>query len=77
MLLFMAGHETTVNLIGNGTNALLRNRDQLDRLVAEPDLDATAVEELLRYDSPVQFSRRIMLQPVDGGRATPSSRATS
>ena len=67
MLLFSAGHETTVNLIGNGTNALLRNRDQFDRLVAEPDLDATAVEELLRYDSPVQFSRRIMLQPVTVG----------
>jgi cytochrome P450 len=64
MLLFMAGHETTVNLIGNGTNALLRNRTELDRLVADPDLDAGAVEELLRYDSPVQISRRIMLQPV-------------
>jgi cytochrome P450 len=64
LLLFMAGHETTVNLIGNGTNALLRNRDQFERLVADPGLDATAVEELLRYDSPVQFSRRIMLQPV-------------
>ena len=64
MLLFMAGHETTVNLIGNGTNALLRNRDQFERLVADPGLDAGAVEELLRYDSPVQISRRIMLQPV-------------
>jgi cytochrome P450 len=64
MLLYLAGHETTVNLIGNGTNALLQHRDQFDRLVAEPDLDANAVEELLRYDSPVQFSRRIMLKPV-------------
>jgi cytochrome P450 len=62
--LYIAGHETTVNLIGNGTNALLRNRSEMERLVADPALDATAVEELLRYDSPVQFSRRIMLQPV-------------
>jgi len=64
MLLYMAGHETTVNLIGNGTNALLRNRPELERLVADPELDTNAVEELLRYDSPVQFSRRIMLKPV-------------
>lgn len=67
-LLYLAGHETTVNLIGNGTNALLDHRDQFERLVAEPDLDVNAVEELLRFDSPVQFSRRIALEPfeVDG-----------
>jgi cytochrome P450 len=67
-LLYLAGHETTVNLIGNGTNALLDHRDQFDRLVAEPDLDVNAIEELLRFDSPVQFSRRIALEPfeVDG-----------
>ena len=58
-LLFIAGHETTVNLIGNGTLALLRNRDQLERWRDDPGLDASAVDELLRYDSPVQFSRRI------------------
>ena len=61
MLLYIAGHETTVNLIGNGTLALLRNRDQLELLRADPTLDANAVDELLRYDSPVQFSRRITL----------------
>ena len=61
-LLYLAGHETTVNLIGNGVCALLAHRDQLDRLVADPSLDANAVEELLRYDSPVQFSRRIALE---------------
>jgi cytochrome P450 len=69
-LLYLAGHETTVNLIGNGTNALLNHRDQYERLVADPTLDANAVEELLRFDSPVQFSRRIALEPfeVDGHR---------
>jgi cytochrome P450 len=65
MLLFLAGHETTVNLIGNGTNALLDHPDQRARLAADPDLAANAVEELLRWDSPVQFSRRIMLEPVE------------
>ncbi|MEZ5183938.1 MAG: cytochrome P450 [Acidimicrobiales bacterium] len=65
MLLFLAGHETTVNLIGNGTNALLDHPDQRTALAADPSLDANAVEELLRWDSPVQFSRRIMLEPVE------------
>lgn len=65
MLLFLAGHETTVNLIGNGAYALLSNPTELARLVADPSLDATAVDELLRYDSPVQFSRRIVLEPVE------------
>lgn len=59
VLLFLAGHETTVNLIGNGVLALLRHPEQLARLIADPSLDANAVEELLRFDSPVQFSRRI------------------
>jgi len=65
ILLFLAGHETTVNLIGNGTYALLSNRHELERLVGDPTLDATAIEELLRYDSPVQFSRRIVLEPLE------------
>jgi cytochrome P450 len=67
MLLYLAGHETTVNLIGNGVHALLGQRDQLERLIADPALDANATEELLRYDSPVQFSRRIALEPFDIG----------
>ncbi|MBX3283765.1 MAG: cytochrome P450 [Actinobacteria bacterium] len=67
VLLFLAGHETTVNLIGNGTHALLEHPDQRARLVADPSLDANAVEELLRFDSPVQFSRRIALEPIEIG----------
>jgi cytochrome P450 len=66
-LLFLAGHETTVNLIGNGVLALLRNRRQLELLQGDPSVDANAVEELLRYDSPVQFSRRITMGEVRFG----------
>jgi cytochrome P450 len=67
-LLYIAGHETTVNLIGNGTLALLRNREQLELLHDDPTLIVNAVDELLRYDSPVQFSRRIAMRDfeVDG-----------
>jgi cytochrome P450 len=65
LLLYVAGHETTVNLIGNATLALLRHPDQLARLRADPELDGGAVEELLRYDSPVQFSRRITIADLD------------
>jgi cytochrome P450 len=63
-LLFIAGHETTVNLIGNGMLALLRNRAQMELLAGDPSLDVNAVDELLRYDSPVQASRRITLTDV-------------
>ena len=64
LLLYIAGHETTVNLIAGGTLALLRNPGQLALLRADPVLAGNAVEELLRYDSPVQASRRITLEPV-------------
>ncbi len=58
VLLFIAGHETTMNLIGNGTSALLHHPDQLDRLRRRPDLIGSTVEELLRYDGPVHLTGR-------------------
>jgi cytochrome P450 len=70
LLLYIAGHETTVNLIAGGTLALLRHPDQLALLRADPALVGNAVEEMLRYDSPVQASRRITLEPVTVGGTT-------
>jgi cytochrome P450 len=70
VLLYVAGHETTVNLIGNGTLALLRHPDQLDRWRDDPSLDATAVDELLRFDGPVQHTVRVAMQPMSFDDAT-------
>jgi cytochrome P450 len=72
VLLFIAGHETTVNLIGNGLLALLRHPVELERLRREPALIGSAVEELLRYDSPVQRTARITNAEVElGGKTIP------
>ncbi len=77
ILLFGAGHETTVNLIGNGLLALYRNPDQLRRLIDDPSLTPNAVDELLRYDSSVQVTGRTTLEDVDdiGGIAMPKGQS--
>jgi cytochrome P450 len=67
ILLFGAGHETTVNLIGNGLLALHRHPDQLQTLKERPSLTANAIEELLRYDSSVQVTARTALEEVTAG----------
>jgi len=73
ILLFGAGHETTVNLIGNGLLALHRNPDQLALLKANPSLITNAIEEFLRYDSSVQLTGRTTLEDVEdlGGKRIP------
>jgi cytochrome P450 len=69
-LLFGAGHETTTNLIGNGLLALHRQRDQWERLKADPGLIPNAIEELLRFDSSVQMTGRATMTEVEIGGVT-------
>ncbi len=76
LLVLVAGNETTRNLIGNGTLALLRNPDELRRLGEAPALLNGAIDELLRFDSPVQLDSRIAREPVElrGRRIAPGQR---
>ena len=67
LLLLIAGFETTVNLIGNGTVALVGDPDSWDRLRQDPALVPAAIEEMLRYDSPVQLTCRIATEDVEAG----------
>jgi len=64
-LLLVAGHETTVNLIGNGALALLRAPDQLALLRRQPELVGPAVDEFLRFDGPVQISQRVAMEELE------------
>lgn len=65
VLLLVAGHETTVNLIGNGMLALLRAPEQLAKLRQAPELAGPAVDELLRFDGPVQITQRIAVEDME------------
>src|SRR5512134_1383059 len=68
-----AGHETTTNLIGNGMHALLTHRGELERLAGDPSLVGTAVEELLRFESPLQLNNRRLTAALQiGGREWPA-----
>jgi cytochrome P450 len=69
-LLFAAGFETTTNLLANGLVALLEHPAQLRLLGQRPDLAQSAVEELLRFDSPVQLVTRVVAEPVELGGTT-------
>ncbi len=69
IFLLNAGHETTTNLIGNGLHALLTHRAQWELLCARPELVGSAVEELLRFESPLQLNNRLATGEIDLGHA--------
>lgn len=70
IFLLNAGHETTTNLIGNGLWALLHNPGELAKLRADPALVPSAVEEMLRYDGPIQLNNRRLVAPMALGGVT-------
>jgi len=73
VLLYVAGHETTVNLIGNGLTHVFERPDQLERWRLDPGLDSNAIEEVLRFDSPAQLARRIVASPTEvAGHTVPA-----
>jgi cytochrome P450 len=76
VLLLMAGHEATVNVIGNGLLALLRNPLEWSQLVSSPSLVPSAVEEMIRYDAPLQLFERTAVSPmvVAGQRLAPGDK---
>ena len=72
IFLLNAGHETTTNLIGNGAWLLLKHEDQMERLRRAPTLVASAVEEMLRYEGPIQLNNRRLTAPMTlGGKRLP------
>ena len=70
VLMLVAGHETTVNLISNGTLLMLRRPDLRERLRSEPELSLRFVEELLRFEPPVQYTLRVAAAPIEIGGLT-------
>ena len=64
IFLLNAGHETTTNLIGNGVHALLTQRSEYERLQNDPSLLPTAIEDLLRFESPLQLNNRVTIAPL-------------
>jgi len=78
IFLLNAGHETTTNLIGNGLWALLNNEGQLKKLRKDPSLVNSAIEEMLRYDGPIQLNNRRLLEPMAlGGTTLPAGTAVT
>lgn len=76
IITMVGGQETTTNLLGNGVVALLRNPDQLEKLRANPALVPSAVEELLRFESPTQYTGRIAAQDTEiGGKVIKQKQA--
>ena len=73
IFLLNAGHETTTNLLGNSVYVLLTHRGELERLIAHPTLITSAIEEFLRFESPLQLNNRITTAEMEiGGRRFPS-----